>query len=92
MFDLLVCADDVERPKPHPEPVHRALRELDAEGGRTLFVGDSVHDMESGRAAGVATGAVLWGPFSREDLAGSSPDHWLEGPEELRELVLGAEG
>ena len=91
-FDLLVCADDVERPKPHPEPVHRAVRELDADVGRTLFVGDSVHDMESGRAAGVATGAVLWGPFGREDLAGSSPDYWLEGPEELRELVLGAEG
>ena len=90
-FDLLVCADDVERPKPHPEPVHRALRELDADVGRTLFVGDSVHDMKSGRAAGVTTGAVLWGPFGRDDLADTTPDYWLEEPEELRELVLGPE-
>lgn len=91
-FELLVCADDVERPKPHPEPVIRALVELGAEAGRTLFVGDSVHDMESGRAAGVATGAVLWGPFGREELEGSAPDYWLEGPAELRELVLGPGG
>ncbi len=91
-FELLVCADDVERPKPHPEPIIRALGKLDADAGRTLFVGDSVHDMESGRAAGVATGAVLWGPFGREELEASAPDYWLEGPAELRELVLGPDG
>jgi len=40
----------------------------------------------------VATGAVLWGPFGREELEGSTPDYWLEGPPELRELVLGPGG
>lgn len=89
MFDLLVCADDVDNPKPHPEPVHRALKDLDADPERTVFVGDSVHDMHSGRAAGVKTAAVLWGPFDREDLADTEPDHWLEEPDDLRRLVLG---
>ena len=89
MFDLLVCADDVENPKPHPEPVLRALGELDASAERTVFVGDSVHDMRSGRAAGVDTAAALWGPFGREDLATTEPDHWLEGPDDLRRLVVG---
>lgn len=87
-FDILVCADDVDNPKPHPEPVERALDELGASAERTLFVGDSIHDMESGRAAGVATAAVLWGPFGRVDLEHSTPDHWLESPDELRQLVL----
>jgi phosphoglycolate phosphatase-like HAD superfamily hydrolase len=45
--------------------------------------------MQSGRAAGVLTAAVLWGPFGRSHLEGARPDYWLERPEELVELVRG---
>ncbi|MGH7733154.1 MAG: HAD family hydrolase, partial [Gemmatimonadales bacterium] len=55
----------------------------------TVYIGDSTHDMESGRAAGVRTAAVLWGPFTRADLAHTAPDHWLERPAELLELLNG---
>jgi pyrophosphatase PpaX len=86
-FDVLVCADDVINPKPHPEPVLMAMAQLGAEPGSTLFIGDSVHDMRCGRDAGVLTAAVLWGPFGRGDLAETAPDHWLETPENLLELL-----
>ena len=82
-FDVLVCADDVEHPKPHPEPVLKALANLGAQPEQTLFIGDSIHDMRCGRDAGVLTAAVLWGPFGRGDLEMTSPDYWLETPEEL---------
>jgi pyrophosphatase PpaX len=82
-FGTVVCADDVERHKPHPEPVLRALEDLGAEPQSTVFVGDSPHDLAAGRAAGVATAAVLWGPFAREDLAAHHPDHWVEQPADL---------
>jgi pyrophosphatase PpaX len=88
-MEVLVCADDVTRPKPHREPVDRAVALLGAEAGATLFVGDSVHDMRAGRAAGVGTGAALWGPFGREHLAPSEPAHWLAEPGEVVALVLG---
>jgi pyrophosphatase PpaX len=88
-FEVLVCADDVAHPKPHPEPVERAVAPLDADPGSTLFVGDSIHDLHSGREAGVLTGAVLWGPFARPELEPARPDFWLESPEALVELVLG---
>ena len=87
--DIVVGADDVRDPKPHPEPVHAALAALRALPGEAVFVGDSVHDMASGRAAGVATAAVLWGPFTRADLEGTTPDHWLERPADLIPLVVG---
>ena len=80
--------DATTRHKPEPEPVWHALEAL---GGippqRALFVGDSTHDMRAGRAAGVQTAAALWGPFSREQLAPTAPDHWLTGFAELRGLV-----
>src|SRR5512134_1833475 len=85
-IDVLVCADDVLNPKPHPEPVLKALAELGADAGSAVFIGDSVHDMHAGRAAGVRTAAVLWGPFSRADLEGSKPDAWLEKPSDVLRL------
>lgn len=88
-MDVLVCADDVEHPKPHPEPVTRAVALLGAEPAQTVYVGDSIHDMRAGRAAGVLTAAVLWGPFRRRDLEAAEPDFWLEQPGELLPLVNG---
>ena len=87
LMDVLVCADEVENPKPHPEPVEKAVRLLRADPATTVYVGDSIHDMRSGRAAGVRTAAVLWGPFGRGELEGAEPDYWLERPGELLALV-----
>lgn len=88
-IDLVVGADDVTLPKPDAEPVHTALARLGAPATEAVFVGDSVHDMASGRAAGVATAAVLWGPFARKDLEETSPDHWLDRPADLVPLLVG---
>jgi beta-phosphoglucomutase-like phosphatase (HAD superfamily) len=51
-MELIIGADDVVNPKPHPEPIEEALRRLGQPAAEALYVGDSVHDMESGRAAG----------------------------------------
>ncbi|HEV8613600.1 MAG TPA: HAD-IA family hydrolase [Gemmatimonadales bacterium] len=86
-MELVIGADEVENPKPHPEPIQLALSRLGEGPERTIYVGDSIHDMESGRAAGVRTGAVLWGPFGRDHLECTAPDHWLEQPQDLLELL-----
>jgi pyrophosphatase PpaX len=86
-MELIVGADEVRNPKPHAEPIEFALRQLGEFPGRAIYVGDSIHDMESGRAAGVRTGAVLWGPFGRSHLESATPDHWLERPGDLLRLL-----
>jgi len=86
-FEVLVCADDVTRPKPDREPVDKAVGQLGGSPAGTLFVGDSIHDLHAGRAAGVRTGAVLWGPFGRPELAPAAPDFWLERPGDLLPLL-----
>jgi pyrophosphatase PpaX len=85
-FAVRVCADDVVNGKPHPEPVLKALAALGSHPKDALFVGDSSHDIESGRAAGVATVAVGWGPFAREKLEAAGPTHWVDTPDEVLSL------
>lgn len=88
-MDVVVAADDVVNPKPHPEPLLKAAAALGIDVRGTLFVGDSVHDMECGRAAGALTAAALWGPIARKELEPAAPDYWLERPEQLVAVVLG---
>jgi pyrophosphatase PpaX len=85
-FAVLVTAEDVSRPKPHPEPVEMALERLGADKSRTVFIGDSPHDIAAGRAAGVRTAGVLWGPFDRDELSESGPDSLLESPWDILSL------
>src|SRR5438477_5624816 len=86
-FQVIVGADEVTHPKPHPEPVLMALERLGAPASGAVFAGDSRHDIECGRAAGVKTAAVLWGPFDRSHLEDLEPDYWLERPEDLTLLA-----
>ncbi len=91
-FASVVTADDVTRFKPEPEPVLKALAEAgEPDPGRAVYVGDSVHDVRSGRAAGARTVAVLWGPNGRDVLAPEEPDWMVETPRELADLLGAAE-
>jgi pyrophosphatase PpaX len=86
-IEIIIGADDVTRPKPHPEPILTALQRLGEQAESTIYIGDSTHDMESGRSAGVATGAVLWGPFQRDHLESTQPTHWLDHPDDVLRLL-----
>ena len=52
-FDIVVSSLDVENPKPHPESIHKILDFLDIGPDRAVYVGDSVIDLDTARAAGV---------------------------------------
>ena len=86
-FDLIVGCDSCERHKPDPEPVLLALDRLGYEASDAVFIGDSVHDIHAGNAAGVTTIAALWGPFGREDLVASRPRYFLERISDLPRLL-----
>ena len=82
-FPVCVCADDVERGKPDPMPVHLALEKLGARAEDAVFIGDSPHDVEAGRRAGVRTAAASWGPYPEAALREAGPDVWLGRLEEV---------
>ncbi len=88
-FDAIVTFEETTGHKPLPDPVFLALERLEINADRALFVGDSPHDMGAGRAAGVRTGAALWGPFTRDELAGTNPTYWMTRIAELPDIVKG---
>lgn len=74
---VVVTADLTTRPKPLPDPVYLALQNLQIPAEQVLLVGDSPYDLQSGRAAGVRTGAAAWGPHPRAVLEAESPDYFF---------------
>jgi pyrophosphatase PpaX len=86
-MSVAVGYNSATRHKPDPEPVRVALTSLGYEPHESIFVGDSPHDMLSGNAAGVTTIAALWGPFTREQVAPTKPDYWLDRITDLPTLV-----
>jgi pyrophosphatase PpaX len=89
LMDTIVGCDSSTRHKPDPEPVRIALHRLDASPENAIFVGDSVHDVLAGNAAGVHTAAALWGAFKRADLEPGKPDAWLESVSDVVTLLDG---
>jgi pyrophosphatase PpaX len=87
-FGSIVAADSVERGKPHPEPVLRALGELGSPPGDAALVGDSPFDMGAARAAGVFAVGVAWGgihdPVGLED---AGADVVVSSAQELRDVL-----
>jgi pyrophosphatase PpaX len=79
-FELVVGLEATVRHKPDPAPVLHAIGRLGARPEEAAFVGDSPHDVVAGNAAGVATVAALWGPFSREELERVRPRAWAGAP------------
>lgn len=52
-FDLVVCARDVERPKPEPDELDKILNHFRIEPHQAVYVGDSEVDELSANAANV---------------------------------------
>ncbi|MEX2174053.1 MAG: HAD-IA family hydrolase [Pirellulaceae bacterium] len=67
LFDLVVGGEDVERHKPHPDGLIRALTRLQLEPEQVLFVGDHPVDAQAAEAAGVPFVAMLSGASTEDD-------------------------
>ncbi|MEV8251255.1 HAD family phosphatase [Microbacterium sp. NPDC076768] len=57
-FDLVVAGDDVDNPKPHPEPYLQAAALLDVDIAEVLVIEDSPTGVRAGLASGAVTLAV----------------------------------
>lgn len=86
-FDVIVGAEDVERHKPDPDGLLRAMAMLGSEPPEALYVGDSLVDAEAARRAGVAFCAVLHGTTTCSEFQPYAPVSILSDLSELKSLV-----
>ena len=74
LFDVLVCAEDTVRRKPHPDPLLLALERLRLATDEAVYVGDSPEDIQMAQAAGVRAVGIPGGFPNREELAAARPE------------------
>jgi len=67
-FKVLVGRENVENPKPHAEPILKAMELLNSDKDLTWMIGDTILDLNSAKNAGVKSIAVLCGYGAKRDL------------------------
>ena len=67
-FDVLIGREDVKNPKPHPEPIHKALLKLPTVTTEVWMIGDTCMDMLCARDANVGSVGVTCGYGDLESL------------------------
>jgi len=69
-FDIVIGREDVTHPKPHPEPVERAMNALGYHYGKvTYMIGDTTADLIAAEEAEIGGIGVLCGYMGKEELA-----------------------
>lgn len=64
---LIVGAEMVKRPKPHPDQIEFVLKALSVEKKHALMVGDAISDVEMGLNAGIRGAVGLLTGFGKEE-------------------------
>ena len=85
-FDAILGGDSLKSKKPDPEGLLYLLDRFQCSSEQTLLVGDSLVDLEAGKAAGVFTCVVDYGFGDPEEIALAKPDCSIDDLSELKEL------
>jgi pyrophosphatase PpaX len=87
LFDVIITGDDVVQPKPHPEGIHKALKQLQIKSSEAIFLGDSDADILAGKQAGVLTIGVHWLPNFQTPEFSVEPDQKFSSVDEFLQLL-----
>ena len=86
-FDMVLCADKVQRPKPHPDMLIKIMRLLKVRKEETLYVGDMTIDVLTGRGARVRTVAVATGSSTTAQLKRLKPWRVIDKMSRLKDIM-----
>ncbi|MEP6742801.1 MAG: HAD family hydrolase [bacterium] len=85
IFEAVVCNEQMQNKKPHPEGLHTAMRMVGCSPEEAGYVGDSPEDIEMGKRAGMFTVAVRSTYPTSWRLRTANPDIYVESLSELSE-------
>jgi len=86
----VVCPDDVNETKPHPEALFLSCEKIGCTPQQAIYVGDHRRDIEAGTRAGMYTVAACYGYIENND----NPSEWgasnqVSCSTELQHLIMG---
>lgn len=84
-FDVVIRADDTIKHKPDGEPMEKYLELADARREDTVYIGDSIYDMQCAKNAGVDSILALWGANDADKLTAT---YKLSNPKEILDLLI----
>jgi phosphoglycolate phosphatase len=87
LFDASRTADQTAG-KPDPQMLHELMDELDVKPERMLMIGDTTHDLQLARNAGVASVGVSFGAHAHEAFATYAPLFVAHHMRELHQWLL----
>jgi len=79
-FHVVVTADDVSEAKPDPEGLIRTLDLIRGIREHSIYLGDSVRDIQAAKRASMGSAAALWGFGKPAVLRRCGPDFAFENP------------
>lgn len=87
-FAELCGSDEVEKPKPAPDPLLKVMARVGRPPEKTVYVGDHLVDIRAARAAGTAVIAITGtgGPCPLEEVKAAAPDAVITCFSELTEI------
>ena len=91
LLDAAVGGSDARPLKPAPDSLLYTIAVLGVDPAAVWYVGDSVQDVMTARAAGVRCVAVTWGFQDAPRLAAECPAQMVDTADELRKVVFDSE-
>lgn len=86
-FDIALSRNDVLNLKPHPDGLNLAIQRLGISKDNSIFLGDSLDDVNAARNAGIRVMIITDGENVREDILAAKPDQVIQGYDELLRIV-----
>jgi phosphoglycolate phosphatase len=88
LFDVVLCADKVDRPKPYQDILWAIARRLKVDRQEVLYVGDMTIDVDCARRAGVRVVAVATGSSSKKELKNLKPWYIIDKMVMLKSIIM----
>jgi len=83
-FDVKVTVELTRMHKPNPEPIEKYMELTGAKNHVTIYIGDTLHDMECAKNAKVSSALALWGSLNPKNIEAT---YYFETPKDLVELL-----
>ena len=87
-FDKIMCGDNMYEPKPSHQALQEARKHFDVSPEETLYIADTISDVELAKRDNTKILAVTFGWHTRKKLKKSNPDFLVDSPKELKGLLM----